>query len=123
MPKVSVITPAYNVEPFIAQCIESVQAQTLQDWEMIIVDDCSTDGTVAFVEHYLEDPRIKLFRNLQNMGVGYTRNCALDHAQGEWIAVLNSDDWFKSIPSAIYRRVFARDKLVDYRESPYKEGT
>lgn len=94
MPTVSVITPTYNVEPYIAQCIESVQAQTLTDWEMILVDDASTDGTVAVIERYLSDPRVKLFRNERNYGAGYTRNRALEAASGEWVAILDSDDWF-----------------------------
>lgn len=93
-PTVSVITPAYNVAPYIGRCIESVLAQTLTDWEMLIVDDASTDETVTIVERYLEDPRIKLLRNEQNMGAGYTRNRALENAQGEWIAVLDADDWY-----------------------------
>lgn len=94
LPKVSVITPAYNVAPYIAQCIESVQQQTLTDWEMIIVDDASTDDTVQVVQPYLADPRVRLLRNERNMGAGDTRNRALDAAQGEWIAVLDADDWY-----------------------------
>lgn len=93
-PKVSVITPAYKVARYIGQAIESVQAQTLTDWEMIIVDDASPDETVQVVQRYLDDPRIKLLQNEQNMGAGYTRNRALDAAQGEWIAVLDADDWY-----------------------------
>lgn len=92
-PVVSVITPAYNVAPYIGQCIESVQAQTLPDWEMIIVDDASTDDTVAVVQQYLGDPRIRLLCNVQNLGPGGTRNRALEAAQGEWVAVLDADDW------------------------------
>ncbi|MFN7016848.1 MAG: glycosyltransferase family 2 protein [Fimbriimonadales bacterium] len=93
-PKVSVITPAYNAAPYIGQAIESVQAQTLADWEMIIVDDASTDGTAQAVQPYLSDPRIRFLQNERNMGVSYTRNRALDVAQGEWIAVLDADDWY-----------------------------
>lgn len=93
-PKVSVITPAYNVAPYIGQCIESVQAQTLKDWEMIIVDDASPDETTPVVEKYLNDPRIRYLRNEHNRGAGYTRNRALDAAQGEWIAILDADDWY-----------------------------
>jgi len=92
-PIVSVITAAYNVAPYIGQCIESVLQQTLSDWEMIIVDDASTDETVAVVERYLSDPRIKLLRNDRNRKASYARNRALEHAQGRWIAVLDSDDW------------------------------
>ncbi len=112
MPKVSVITPTYNVEPYIAQCIESVQSQSLTDWEMILVDDASTDGTVAVIERYLSDPRIKLFRNDQNRGPGYSRNQAIDEAQGEWITMLDSDDWFA--PNRLERLVeFAETMQAD----------
>jgi succinoglycan biosynthesis protein ExoO len=90
---VSVITPAYNVAPYIGQCIESVQAQTLSDWEMIVVDDASTDDTVTVVQRYLDDARIHLLCNPQNRGASDARNRALDAAQGEWIAVLDADDW------------------------------
>jgi succinoglycan biosynthesis protein ExoO len=111
-PKVSVITPAYNVAPYIGQAIESVQAQTLPDWEMIIVDDASTDETAQVVQRYLDDPRIKFFQNEQNMGAGYTRNRALDAATGEWIAVLDADDWYA--PHRLERLVaFAEDWGVD----------
>lgn len=93
-PKVSVITPAYNVAPYIGQCIESVQAQTLTDWEMVIVNDASTDETPQIVQRYLNDSRIRLVQNERNMGLGYTRNRALREARGEWIAVLDADDWY-----------------------------
>lgn len=92
-PKISVITPAYNVAPYIGECLESVLAQTLSDWEVLIVDDASTDDTVAVVQRYLSDPRIRLLQNPQNMGPSDTRNRALDTAQGEWVAVVDADDW------------------------------
>jgi succinoglycan biosynthesis protein ExoO len=93
-PKVSVITAAYKAARYIGQAIESVQAQTLTDWEMIIVDDASPDETAEVVKRYLDDPRIKLIRNEQNAGAGYSRNRAIEAAQGEWIAVLDADDWY-----------------------------
>jgi succinoglycan biosynthesis protein ExoO len=93
-PKVSVITPAYKAARYIGQAIESVQAQTLTDWEMIIVDDASPDETAEVVKRYLDDPRIKLIRSERNRGNGGARNLALEAAQGEWIAPLDADDWF-----------------------------
>jgi len=93
-PKVSVITPAYKAARYIGQAIESVQAQTLTDWEMIIVDDASPDETAEVVKRYLDDPRIKLIRSERNRGECGARNLALEAAQGEWIAVLDADDWF-----------------------------
>ena len=95
-PKVSVITPAYKAARYIGQAIESVQAQTLTDWEMIIVDDASPDETAAVVERYLDDPRIKLIRSERNRGECGARNLALEAAQGEWVAPLDADDWFAS---------------------------
>ena len=93
-PKVSVITPAYKAARYIGQAIESVQAQTLTDWEMIIVDDASPDETAEVVKRYLDDPRIKLIRSERNRGECGARNLALEAAQGEWIAPLDADDWF-----------------------------
>jgi succinoglycan biosynthesis protein ExoO len=89
-----VITPAYKAARYIGQAIESVQAQTLTDWEMIIVDDASPDETAEVVKRYLDDPRIKLIRSERNRGECGARNLALEAAQGEWIAVLDADDWF-----------------------------
>jgi succinoglycan biosynthesis protein ExoO len=93
-PKVSVITPAFKAARYIGQAIESVQAQTLKDWEMIIVDDASPDETAEVVQRYLDDPRIKLIRSQHNRGECGARNLALEAAQGEWIAPLDADDWF-----------------------------
>jgi succinoglycan biosynthesis protein ExoO len=116
-PTVSVITPAYNVAPYIGQCIESLQAQTLADWEMIIVDDASTDETAAAVQRYLGDPRIQYLRNEQNLGPGATRNRALDAAQGEWIAIVDADDWIA--PERLEKLVrFAEAQSVEMVADP-----
>ncbi|MBD2560409.1 MULTISPECIES: glycosyltransferase family 2 protein [Nostoc] len=92
-PKVSVIIPAYNTEAYIAKAIESALEQTLTDIEVIIVDDGSTDKTVE-VAKIFTDQRLKVIVNQQNLGAAAARNCALRAAQGEWIAVLDSDDWY-----------------------------
>ncbi|MBG1243197.1 glycosyltransferase family 2 protein [Nostoc sp. NZL] len=92
-PKVSVIIPAYNTEVYIAKAIESVLEQTLTDIEVIIVDDASSDKTVEVAKSFT-DPRLKVIVNQQNLGAAAARNCALRAAQGEWIAVLDSDDWY-----------------------------
>lgn len=88
---VSVIMPSWNTERFIAQSIESVIRQTYENWELVIVDDCSTDNTEEVVKGF-KDPRIKYFKNEKNSGAALTRNRALREAQGEWIAFLDSDD-------------------------------
>jgi len=95
MPKVSVIMPTYNAAHFLPRAIESVCAQTLTDWELIVVDDGSTDGTVEVIRDYLTDPRIRFLQNPQNMGPSHARNRALDVATGQWIALLDADDWYE----------------------------
>lgn len=89
---VSIITPSYNTSKYITKTIESVLSQTYTNWEMIIVDDCSTDDTDEIVKPYLKDRRIKYIKNKKNSGAAISRNIALKEANGEWIAFLDSDD-------------------------------
>lgn len=103
MPLVSVITPAYNSARYIADAIRSVQAQTLDDWEMVIVDDASTDETSAIVESFSSDPRIRLIQLNTNSGAGIARQTALDAAAGRYIAFLDADDTWK--PEKLTRQV------------------
>ncbi|QTE74988.1 glycosyltransferase family 2 protein [Clostridiales bacterium FE2010] len=88
---VSVIMPSWNTERFIANSIQSVINQTYQNWELIIVDDCSTDDTDNVVAGF-SDERIRYLKNEKNCGAALTRNRALREAKGEWIAFLDSDD-------------------------------
>ena len=91
--KVSIVTPAYNAERFIHEAIESVINQTYSNWEMIIVDDCSTDETTDIVKNYQQkDDRIKLIELEENSGSAVARNTAMDHATGRYLAFLDSDD-------------------------------
>ena len=90
-PLISILMAAYNSEKTIRYAIESVLAQTCPDWELLIVDDCSADNTLSIAGSY-RDPRIRVFRNRANSGVSLTRKMGLDAAEGEWIAVLDSDD-------------------------------
>ena len=90
---VSIITPSYNTAKFIGETIRSVQAQTYPNWEMIIVDDCSTDNTDEVVAEYRKaDDRIRYFKNEKNSGAAVSRNKALREAKGRWMAFLDSDD-------------------------------
>ncbi|WP_419885079.1 glycosyltransferase family 2 protein [Paenibacillus sp. B-A-8] len=91
---VSIITPVYNSELYIRDTINSVLFQTHQNWEMLIVDDCSTDKTAGIIKEY-NDPRIKYFRLQENSGAAEARNKALEKAQGKYIAFLDSDDMWK----------------------------
>lgn len=96
-PLVSIITPTYNSEKFIAQTIISVLNQSYTNWEMIIVDDCSTDKTQQIITSYQEkDYRIKLIKLDKNSGAGVARNEAIIISKGRFIAFLDSDDLWKS---------------------------
>lgn len=93
MPKLSVVVPIYNVEQYIGQMIESLQAQTLEDLEIILVDDGSPDNSGRICDDYAaKDARIKVIHK-PNGGVGAARNDGLDAATGEWIVFCDSDDW------------------------------
>lgn len=92
-PVVSVVMPAYNCESTIGQAVESVIAQDV-DWELIIVNDQSTDGTLEKLADYKDDKRIRILNNIQNMGVAKSRNAGVQEAKGEYIAFLDSDDWW-----------------------------
>ena len=89
---VSVIMPSYNTGGFIGESIHSVLAQTYTNWELLIVDDCSTDNTDAVVAPFLADSRLKYIKREQNNGSAIARNEALRLARGRWIAFLDSDD-------------------------------
>ena len=101
---VSIITPAYNCAEYIEECIESVLNQTYQNWEMLIVNDKSTDNTQFIVESYAKkDRRIKLFNQEKNAGAAAARNKALELSQGRFVAFLDSDDAWK--PNKLERQL------------------
>ena len=88
---ISIIKPSYNTAEYIADSIRSVINQTYSSWELIIVDDCSTDDTIGIVKQF-DDARIILIQNEINSGAAISRNRALREAKGRWIAFLDSDD-------------------------------
>ncbi|MCQ2209468.1 MAG: glycosyltransferase [Paludibacteraceae bacterium] len=90
-PLISVIMAAYNAEQFISDSIESILSQTYKNWELIIIDDCSTDSTVEIVQSFHLD-KIVLLQNETNSGPAFSRNRGLSVAKGEYIAILDSDD-------------------------------
>ena len=93
---VSIITPAYNAAAYITETIESVLNQTYQNWEMLIVNDCSKDNTAEIVQSYAaKDKRIKLINLKQNSGAAVARNTAIQNAKGRYIAFLDSDDLWR----------------------------
>lgn len=93
---VSIIMPSYNTGTYIKETIQSVLNQTYEHWELIIVDDCSTDHTDEVVLPFLKDQRIRYIKNEKNSGPAVSRNRALREAKGKWIAFLDSDDLWMS---------------------------
>lgn len=90
---VSIVTPVYNAERFIAETIKSVQSQTYTDWELLLVNDCSSDSSVAIISKIAaEDPRIRLINLAENSGAAVARNAGLAAANGQYIAFVDSDD-------------------------------
>lgn len=97
MPKVSVVMPAYNASKTIKESILSVLNQTYEDFELIIVNDCSKDETKKIISEFVDkDNRVVCFDNEVNSGASYSRNRAISSAKGEWIAFLDSDDIWKN---------------------------
>lgn len=94
MPKVSIIVPVYNVENYIAECLNSLINQTLKDIEIICVDDCGQDNSMKIVEDFAKkDKRIKIFKHEENKGLGEARNTGIKNATSEYIGFLDSDDF------------------------------
>mgnify|MGYP000375070833 CR=1 FL=1 len=115
---VSIIMPSYNTAQYIEKTIESVMEQTYTNWELIIVDDCSSDNTEKIVKG-IKDERIKFFRNERNSGAAISRNWALQLAKGRWIAFLDSDDiWF---PEKLEKQIsFMEDNNIGFSYTNYE---
>lgn len=118
---VSIIMPSYNCGNYVEETIRSVQAQTYQNWEIIFVDDCSSDDTVRRVSNLLErDSRIKLIQNQCNSGAAVSRNYALRVAKGRFIAFLDSDDLWE--PTKLEKQVrFMEENGYKFSYTCYSE--
>ena len=120
---VSIITPTYNCGRFIGETIESVQQQTYTNWEMIIVDDCSTDETKSVVEKYLQqDKRIKYHCLAENSGAAVARTKAMELATGQYMAFLDSDDLW--MPDKLEKQVdFMKKNNYAFSSTSYQHMT
>ena len=117
---VSIIMPSYNTAKYIAETVQSVLAQTYQDWELIIVDDCSTDDTDEVVKPFLSDSRIRYLKNEKNSGAAVSRNRALREAKGKWIAFLDSDDLW--MPEKLEKQIaFMEENGYHFSYTDYME--
>lgn len=118
---VSIIMPNWNCETYVGETIHSVQSQSYQNWELIIIDDCSTDSSCDVIESFAEkDGRIKLLRNSKNLGAAESRNLGLREAKGKWIAFLDSDDLW--LPNKLEKQLeFMDANGYDYSYTRYCE--
>lgn len=107
-PLISIIVPIYNVEKYLSRCINSVLSQTFPDFELLLIDDGSTDKSGYICDGYAQkDSRIKVF-HIENGGVSAARNYGLDNARGEWIAFVDADDWIdKNMYHEMYNKAIS----------------
>ena len=127
---ISVIIPVYNVENYLHVCLNSVLKQTYQDFEILCIDDDSTDSSAEILEYFAhKDSRIKILKNDSNHGPGYSRNKGLDMAQGKYISFLDGDDWFSPNTFEMLIEKAEKDNLdllmfknIVYYEEPQKFG-
>jgi len=135
---VSIVMASYNSDEFIGEAIESILNQSYSDWELLIIDDCSTDKSIEVIEGYCsKDDRIKLFQNSSNNGPAVTRNVGIEAAEGQYLTFLDSDDLWVSdflekslkfmhdkechfVFSSYYRWYYGSDKVDDIFEVPEK---
>ena len=111
---VSVVMPTYNCGRYIKEAVESVKRQQVE-WELIIIDDASTDDTKERIEAYQKDERIHYIRNSKNEGVAKSRNQGCKYAKGEYIAFLDADDWWKI--GKLKKQIEKRNKELEYNRN------
>jgi len=117
---VSIVTPVYNIAELLEETIDSVLAQSYRNWELLLIDDKSTDHSADIIREYeTEDSRIKGFYLPENRGAGYSRNIGLDNANGEYIAFLDSDDIWVPKKLEVQMSFFQSNPSVEFYCSWY----
>lgn len=119
LPLVSIVTPAYNCANRIGDTIRTILQQTYRNWELLIVDDCSTDNTIDVISEWIQkDARIKLFRQEKNGGASLARNRAIVESSGKYIAFLDGDDMW--LPEKLEKQIkFMIENDYYFTYSPY----
>ena len=114
--KISVIVPVYNVEKYLCQCIDSILAQTFTDFELLLIDDGSTDRSGRICDEYADrDARIRVFHTA-NRGVSAARNLGIGEARADWLCFVDSDDWVETcFLTSLYGDGFVMDESVVFQ--------
>ena len=117
---VSIVTPVYNSEKFISETIDSIQNQTYKHWELILVDDCSSDNSYDIISKYIKyDKRIRYIKLEKNSGAAVSRNTGIKNAKGRFIAFLDSDDIW--LPEKLEKQVkYMLDKKIGFTFTSYR---
>lgn len=120
MELVSIITPSFNGIKYVGETYKSIQAQTYQNWEWMVTDDCSTDGTYEYLLELAKlDPRIKIFQNIINEGAAVSRNNSIKKASGRFVSFIDSDDLW--LPSKLETQIkFMLEKSADFSFTSYE---
>ena len=117
---VSIITPVYNAEKFIVETIKSIQAQTYKNWELLLIDDCSTDNSKKIINTFSkEDLRIKYISLTENSGAAVARNTGIEKADGQYIAFIDSDDQWESQKLEVQIN-FMKNKNIGFTFTAYE---
>lgn len=111
-PRVTVLIPVYNRVRYVGTAIESILAQRFTDFELLLIDDGSTDGSLLALKQYTSDPRVRIVSNEPNLGIPRTRNKGIALARGEYVAMLDSDDY--AYPTRVGKQVEFLDRHPDY---------
>lgn len=121
--KVSIIIPVYNIEEYLEKCLDSAVNQTLKDIEIICVNDGSTDNSRSILEEYAKNDSHIVIIDKENAGLGAARNTGMDHANGDYILFLDSDDWLDlEAAESLYNQAILEDfDLVFFKIKPYDE--
>jgi len=129
MPKVSVLVPIFNVESYLRECLDSVVNQTLRSLEIICINDGSTDGSLAIIEEYAKRDDRFVIIDKPNSGYGDSMNQGLQRATGDYIGIVESDDWVESnMFKELYRLAekhnaqVAKSEFYSYYTTPEKRG-
>lgn len=123
-PLVSIIVPVYNVEHYVGECLASIRAQTYAHLEILLVEDCSTDGSLKALEPHLKDPRVRLIRHERNGGLSAARNTGIEATSGDYVMFVDSDDVvdLTLVAACVSCAQHTGTEVVTYECKPFMDG-